>query len=80
MFVAPDRRRIYLLHHAEAAYVDEQGTITDDPRMVPLTAVGSPARVLIRAINLTGYDLNKSNVHLTTMESTAARIAQQLDT
>jgi broad specificity phosphatase PhoE len=40
MFQAPDRRRIYLLRHAEAAYVNEAGAITDNPRMVPLTATG----------------------------------------
>ena len=54
MFQPPDRRRIYLLRHAEAAYVDEQG-------------------------NVTGCDLNKSTVHLTAMEQTAARIAELLD-
>lgn len=36
----PDRRRIYLLRHAEAAYVDEDGNVTDDPPNVPLTANG----------------------------------------
>ena len=40
MFQAPDRRRIYLLRHAEAAYLSEEGTVTDDPRNVPLTATG----------------------------------------
>ncbi len=40
MFEAPDRRRIYLLRHAEAAYVNEDGSVTDNPRMVPLTALG----------------------------------------
>jgi probable phosphoglycerate mutase len=40
VFQLPDRRRIYLLRHAEAAYVDEQGNVTDNPRMVPLTANG----------------------------------------
>jgi hypothetical protein len=40
MFQAPDRRRIYLLRHAEAAYISEEGTVTDDPRNVPLTATG----------------------------------------
>lgn len=36
----PDRRRIYLMRHAQAAYVDEAGNVTNDPRMVPLTATG----------------------------------------
>ena len=40
MFEKPDRRRIYLLRHAEAAYVADDGTVTTDPRNVPLTAVG----------------------------------------
>jgi probable phosphoglycerate mutase len=40
MFEEPDRRRIFLLRHAEAAYVAEDGTVTDDPRNVPLTATG----------------------------------------
>jgi probable phosphoglycerate mutase len=38
--IDPDRRRIYLMRHAQAAYVDESGAVTDDPRMVPLTANG----------------------------------------
>ena len=40
---------------------------------------GSAVRYLIRAVNLTAYDLNKSGIHLTTMEQTAARIAETLD-
>jgi len=40
MFEEPDRRRIYLLRHGEASYVAEDGTVTDDPRNVPLTATG----------------------------------------
>ncbi|MEQ8861005.1 MAG: histidine phosphatase family protein [Pseudomonadales bacterium] len=39
---------------------------------------GSTERFLIRAINLTGYDLNKSGMHLTTMEQTAQRVAERL--
>ena len=38
-----------------------------------------PRRYLIRCVNLTGYDLNKSSLHLTTMEATAARIREQFD-
>lgn len=34
------RRRIWLMRHAEAAYIDDAGQITRDPRMVPLTAHG----------------------------------------
>jgi probable phosphoglycerate mutase len=40
MYEAPDRRRIYLMRHAEAAYVDADGNFTDDERQVPLTALG----------------------------------------
>ena len=40
MYEHPDRRRIFLLRHAEAAYVREDGTVTDDPRSVPLTRLG----------------------------------------
>ncbi len=40
MFELPDRRRIYLLRHAEAAYVADDGTVTDDPRQVGLTPQG----------------------------------------
>ena len=40
---------------------------------------GAATRYLIRAVNLTAYDLNKSGIHLTTMEQTAQRIAEQLD-
>ena len=36
-------------------------------------------RYLIRAVNLTSYDLNKSSVHLTNMEQTAARIAAEFE-
>jgi len=39
---------------------------------------GHPRRYLIRAVNLTGYDLNKSSVHLTTMEQAAVRISEEL--
>lgn len=40
MFQAPARRRIFLMRHGEAAYVAEDGSITDDPRQVPLTPAG----------------------------------------
>lgn len=40
MFKHPNRRRIFLLRHAEAAYVREDGTVTDDPRNVGLTRAG----------------------------------------
>ena len=40
MFEHPHRRRIFLLRHAQAAYVHEDGTVTDDPRNVTLTNLG----------------------------------------
>jgi broad specificity phosphatase PhoE len=39
-FEAGRRRRIWLMRHAEAAYVDEAGRIARDPRLVPLSAHG----------------------------------------
>jgi len=35
-----ERRRIYLLRHAETSYVDDQGNAIPDSRSVPLTARG----------------------------------------
>ncbi len=40
MFEQPNRRRIYLLRHGEAAYVSDDGEMTTDARMVPLTRIG----------------------------------------
>ena len=40
MFEHPNRRRIFLLRHAEAAYIHEDGSDTDEPRAVPLTELG----------------------------------------
>lgn len=39
-FEAGRRRRIWLMRHAEAAYIDEAGRVTTDARMVPLSAHG----------------------------------------
>ncbi|HTO08654.1 MAG TPA: histidine phosphatase family protein [Myxococcota bacterium] len=39
-FEAGHRRRIYLMRHGEAAYVDADGKLARDPRAVPLTARG----------------------------------------
>ncbi|HTO51942.1 MAG TPA: histidine phosphatase family protein [Myxococcota bacterium] len=39
-FESGTRRRIYLMRHAEAAYMDADGRMTRDPRQVPLTAHG----------------------------------------
>ena len=40
MFVHPERRRVYLMRHAEAQYVLPDGTLAPDERLVPLTARG----------------------------------------
>jgi broad specificity phosphatase PhoE len=45
---------------------------------VDTAADGTVSRYLIRAINITGYDLNKSGVTLTTMELSAQRQAAEL--
>ena len=39
-FESGRRRRIWLLRHAEAAYIDDEGRIARDPRLVPLSAHG----------------------------------------
>jgi hypothetical protein len=36
-------------------------------------------RYLIRGINITGYDLNKSSIFLTSMEHAAKRISEQIE-
>lgn len=45
---AANRRRIYLLRHAEAAYIDDAGRRTTDSRQVPLTARGRQEAELMR--------------------------------
>lgn len=40
MLEFPKRRRIFLMRHGEAAYVSDDGQVTDDPRNVPLTPTG----------------------------------------
>jgi probable phosphoglycerate mutase len=40
VFREPDRRRIFLMRHGEAAYVRPDGTVTADPRQVGLTEQG----------------------------------------
>lgn len=40
MFKEPDRRRIYLMRHGEAAYIRDDGSIVNDTRVVPLTTFG----------------------------------------
>jgi broad specificity phosphatase PhoE len=39
---------------------------------------GRPDRFLVRAVNLTAYDLNKSGIHYTSMEESARRLAEVL--
>ena len=45
---------------------------------VDTDSAGLPTRFLLRAVNLTAYDLNKSGIHLTTMEQTAQRISEDM--
>ena len=40
MLTPPRRRRIYLMRHAEAAYIQEDGSVTDNERQVALTPLG----------------------------------------
>ena len=40
MLQPPNRRRIYLLRHAEAAYINQDGSATSDERQVSLTPLG----------------------------------------
>ena len=40
MLNPPRRRRIYLMRHAEAAYIQEDGSVTDNERQVALTPLG----------------------------------------
>lgn len=59
MFVEPDRRRIYLLRHAEAAYLKDDGTPVDDTRVVSLTANGR-VQAQRQAEVLTGIDFDRA--------------------
>lgn len=51
------RRRIWLMRHAEAAYIGDDGQITRDPRTVPLTAHGrAEAAGMAKLLEGTGFD------------------------
>lgn len=53
----PDRRRIYLMRHAEAAYITEAGKRAPDARLVPLTARGrTQAEAMRVALEGTHFD------------------------
>ena len=57
MFKEPDRRRIYLLRHAEAAYLKPDGTPVPDTRLAGLTADGeAQARVQAQALADVEFD------------------------
>ena len=57
MFKEPDRRRIYLLRHAEAAYLKADGTPVADTRLAGLTADGeAQARIQARALADVEFD------------------------
>jgi len=56
-FESGRRRRIWLMRHAEAAYIDEHGNITRDPRMVPLSAHGrAEAAQMAKLLEGAGFD------------------------
>ena len=40
LFQHPERRRIFLMRHGEAAYIQDDGSVTEDLRQVGLTAAG----------------------------------------
>ena len=40
LYTLPNRRRIYLLRHGEAAYIEQDGSVTNDERAVRLTENG----------------------------------------
>ena len=51
------RRRIWLMRHAEAAYIDAAGQVTRDPRSVPLTPHGrGEAAAMAKLLDGTGFD------------------------
>ncbi|MEM7001542.1 MAG: histidine phosphatase family protein [Pseudomonadota bacterium] len=57
MIEFPQRRRIYLLRHGEAAYVSADGVVTTDPRNVPLTTTGeAQARTQGQALSQVQFD------------------------
>lgn len=56
-FESGRRRRIWLMRHAEAAYIDEHGNITRDPRLVPLSAHGrAEAAQMAKLLEGAGFD------------------------
>jgi broad specificity phosphatase PhoE len=56
-FEAGRRRRIWLMRHAEAAYIDEARHIARDPRLVPLSAHGrAEATQMAKLLDGAGFD------------------------
>jgi broad specificity phosphatase PhoE len=56
-FEAGRRSRIWLLRHAEAAYIDDEGRITRDARLVPLSAHGrGEAAEMAKLLEGAGFD------------------------
>ncbi len=57
MFEHPERRRVYLMRHAEAEYVRPDGSVAPDERVVPLTALGrEQARSQAHAVSGIQFD------------------------
>lgn len=66
----PNRRRIYLLRHAEAAYFNPDGSRVDDPRAAPLTPLGrEQAQVQGDALRDVDFDLAVCSGLARTMET-----------
>jgi broad specificity phosphatase PhoE len=71
-----------LLNHVMQLTFAGTVTIEQDTACINIIDVdtedGAVIRYLVRAINVTGYNLSKAGIHLTDMERAAQRIAAQL--
>ncbi len=73
MFRPPDRRRIYLMRHAEAAYVKPDGTPVDDTTVAPLTDTGRvQAQHQAAVLTEIGFDRAVCSGLLRTVETATA--------
>ena len=72
-----------LLNHVMQLRPGRAITIEQDTACINIVDVdtedGEVVRYLVRAVNVTGYNLSKAGIHLTDMERAAQRIASQLD-
>lgn len=72
-----------ILNHILGLPWQKRATIEQDNCCINIIDVddgedGAPERFLLRAVNLTGYNLNKSDIVLTTMEQAAMRVSEAL--